>query len=107
MAILFSSLGYSQSTDDSNQKELKITEEGKLLEATVICLDAIESPTKYNSFANNIITLEGFPKKVAYNKSEDLKQAINNWFIENPIYIDKIRTERKKAHDKLYGKRPY
>lgn len=96
----------AQSDNESNTKELEVTEEGKRLEATVICLDAIEAPTKYNAFAKQFISLANFPKKGKLSTSK-LKENINTYFIANPNLIDKVISERKKAHDKLYGKRPY
>lgn len=92
--------------DKNNNSELAITEDGKRLEATIICLDAVEAPTKYNEFAKQFITLPSFPKKLN-SSNEDLKKNIDNWFKNNPSMIDKVRTERKKAHDALYGPRPY
>lgn len=97
----------AQSDNQTNNPELEITEEGKRLEATLICLDAIEAPTKYNEFAKQFITLPSFPQKTNLITSEKLRKNINNYFINHPNLIDKVRLERKIAHDKLYGKRPY
>ncbi|MDF1673981.1 MAG: hypothetical protein P1U41_10770 [Vicingaceae bacterium] len=97
----------AQSDNQTHNSELKITEDGKRLEATIICLDAIESPTKYNTFAKQFISHPNFPQKTKLITSEKLRENINNYFINHPNLIDKVRLERKKAHDKLYGKRPY
>lgn len=85
---------------------LEITIEEKLLEATIICLDAIEVPTENNEFAKQFITNPSFPQK--QNNSElEFKILITNWLKENPLYLDEIIIARKKAHDKIYGLRPY
>lgn len=52
----------AQSDNQAGNPELHITEEGKRLEATIICLDAIDAPTKYNAFATPFISLPNFPK---------------------------------------------
>ena len=106
-AILSGFSAQAQSDSQSNNLELEITEEGKRLEATLICLDAIEVPTKYNAFAKQFISLANFPQKTTYKTNEELRKAIDNYFVNHPNLIDKIRSERKKAHDKLYGERPY
>ncbi|MDF1671974.1 MAG: hypothetical protein P1U41_00580 [Vicingaceae bacterium] len=97
----------AQSDNNQNKLELEITEDGKRLEATVLCLDAIEAPTKYNEFAKRFINLPGFPKKTEFQSTEELKGAIDTWFKKNVSVIDKVRIERKKAHDQIYGKRPF
>lgn len=98
----------AQSSDNPlNKSELEITEEGKRLEAIIVCMDAIEAPTKYNEFAKSFISLPGFPKKTDFQTTEKLKEAIDAWFKKNVLVIDKVRLERKKAHDQLYGKRPF
>lgn len=97
----------AQSDNQTNNPELEITEEGKRLEATLICLDAIEAATKYNNFAKQFISLPNFPQKTNLITSEELRKNINNYFINHPNLIDKVRSARKKAHDNLYGKRPY
>jgi len=107
VTILFFQLALIAQTDNENNAELKITEAGKRLEATIICLDAIEAPTKYNDFAKSFINLPGFPKKTEFQSTEELKGAIDTWFKKNVLVIDKVRLERKKAHDQLYGKRPF
>ncbi len=87
--------------------ENKITTEDKLVEVTAICLDAIEAPTKYNEFAKPFISLANFPQNSPSITREQLRQNIKQYFIEHPDLIDKVRKERKIAHDKLYGPRPY
>jgi hypothetical protein len=94
----------AQSTDDV---KITITENDKRVEATAICLDAIEAPTKYNEFAKQFITLPNFPIKKNSVTSENYKKEVDQWLVTNPFLIDKILTERKKAHDILYGTRPY
>lgn len=96
----------AQSDNESGNPELQITEEGKRLEATIICLDAIEAPTKYNAFANQFIILPNFPQNSQNLSSQSLKEQIDKYFKSNPELIDKIRAERKKAHDILYGVKP-
>ena len=94
---------YAQSSD---QNTSEATPEQNRLEATIICLDAVEAPTKYNAFAKQFILAPGFPKK-GLSSTEEYRKAINDWFKSNPLEVDKVLTERKKAHDKLYGPRPY
>ena len=96
----------AQSDNQTNNPELQITEEGKRLEATIICLDAIDAPTKYNAFAQQFITLPNFPQKSVGLSSQALKENIYKYFKSHPNLIDKVRSERKKAHDILYGVRP-
>ena len=96
----------AQSDNQIGNLELQITEEGKRLEATIICLDAIEAPTKYNAFAVQFITLPNFPQKAPSLSSQSLKENIDKYFKSHPDLIDKVRSERKKAHDILYGARP-
>jgi hypothetical protein len=102
LATLFWGALSAQSTD---QTTLTITKEQQRLEATIICLDAIEAPTKYNEFAKPFITKSTFPK--ANNSHDELKKDINDWLVEHPSEVNKILAERKKAHDILYGPRPY
>ena len=96
----------AQSDNQTGNPELQITEEGKRLEATIICLDAIEAPTKYNAFASPFISLPNFPQKTASLSSQALKENIDKYFKSHSELIDKVRSERKKAHDILYGVRP-
>lgn len=107
LVALFGASTYAQSDNQPNNPELEITEDGKRLEATIICLDAIEAPTKYNAFAKQFITLPNFPQKTPTLSSENLRKNIDQYFKDHPELIDKVRDERKKAHDKLYGPRPY
>lgn len=107
LALIFSGLAFSQSDNVQNNPELEITLEGKRLEATLICLDALEAPTEYNEFANQFISLPNFPQKSSTLSSQQLKENINDYFINHPELVDIVRSERKKAHDILYGTRPY
>jgi len=95
---------YAQSTD---QTKLPVTEQQNRLEATVICLDAVEAPTKFNAFAKQFINKPSFPKRKTDSTQKDYKKEIDEWLIEHPSEVTKILTERKKAHDILYGPRPY
>lgn len=104
--ILFIS-GLSLSAQSSDQNTAPATPEQNRFEATIICLDAVEAPTKYNAFAKQFINTPSFPKKTAHTLQDDFKKNINEWLIENPSMVNKILTERKKAHDILYGPRPY
>ena len=94
----------AQSTD---QVTHNVTFEEKKLEALVICMDAIEVPTKYNEFATQFINSPSFPKKETSESQNEYKAKIDQWLKDNPTIVDEIMTERKKAHDKLYGPRPY
>lgn len=84
-----------------------ITTEDKLVEVTAICMDAIEAPTVYNEFVTPYISLPDFPKKIPSLTIVDLRKKIYNYLVQHPSLVDKIREERKKAHDKLYGSRQY
>jgi len=95
---------YAQSSD---QVTSSATPKQNCFEATVICIDAIEAPTKYNAFAKQFIDTPSFPKKSTTITKDDYKKEIESWLIENPTMIEKILTERKKSHDILYGPRPY
>ena len=95
---------YAQSSD---QNTSEATPEQNRFEATVICIDAVEAPTKYNAFAKEFINIPSFPKKTKENPKDAFKKAINAWLLANPTMAKKILMARKKAHDKLYGPRPY
>lgn len=95
---------YAQSSD---QNTSEATQEQKRFEATIICVDAVEAPTKYNAFAKEFINSPSFPKKTKDISKGAYKKAINDWLLANPTMTTKILTARKKAHDKLYGPRPY
>lgn len=107
LSTLFGTNIYAQSDNQPNNPELEITEDGKRLEATIACLDRLEAPTKYNAFAESFVSDPNFPKKSSNKTTEDLKKAVDQYFKNNPGLIDKVRSERKKAHDQLYGSRPY
>ena len=83
------------------------TADEKLLDATIICLDAVEAPTKYNEFAKQYINKPAFPKASSSVSHDELQKNISDWLETQPKLIENILTERKKAHDKLYGARPY
>lgn len=95
---------YAQSAD---QNPTSATPEQNRFEATLICLDAIEAPTKFNAFAKQFINSPSFPKKTNVIKQDEYKKEINAWLIANPTMTNKILIERKKSHDKLYGPRPH
>ena len=95
---------FSQSTD---QTTLPITEEQNRMEATIICLDAVEAPTKFNAFAKQFINKPTFPKRKTDSTQKDYKKEIDKWLIAHPAITNQILVERKKAHDILYGPRPY
>jgi len=103
LTFVLSNISAQSNTDN----QLTITIEDKKVEATAICLDAIESPTKYNEFAKQFISLPNFPQKTNFITAKELKIKIESWLLEHPKEIDKILLERKKAHDILYGPRPY
>ena len=104
LLTLFVTTANAQSAD---QTSIPTSQEEKLLEATIICLDAAEAPTEYNEFVIQFITTTSFPKKEIAASEDEYKTKIKDWLISNPMIIDKIISERKKAHDKLYGSRPY
>ena len=95
---------YAQTSDQVNSE---YTQTQKLLDATIICLDAAEAPTKYNEFAKQFIATPTFPIKAISSTREDYQKEISNWLATNSSLIEKILTERKKAHDILYGPRQY
>ena len=95
---------YSQSTD---QTTLPVTQEQNRMEATIICLDAIEAPTKFNAFVKQFINKPSFPKKKTASSQNDYKKEIDILLIANPSMTNQILVERKKAHDILYGTRPH
>ncbi len=103
LAIIGSNI-YAQSAD---QVTSSATPKQNRFEATVICLDAIEAPTKYNAYAKQFVDTPSFPKKSTAISEDDYKKEIDSWLIENPTMTEKILTERKKSHDILYGPRPY
>lgn len=104
--ILFITLS-NKSIAQTDAVQNNITTEDKLVEVTAICLDAIEAPTVYNEFVTPIISLPDFPKKTPSITIVDLRKNIYNYLVQHPNLVDKIREERKIAHDKLYGPRQY
>ncbi|PCJ27202.1 MAG: hypothetical protein COA97_04350 [Flavobacteriales bacterium] len=83
------------------------TTAGDRLEATVICLDAIEAPTKYNAYAKEFIDLASFPKKAINLSQDEYRKEINDWLIDNPALVSNILTKKQISNDKLYGPRPH
>ena len=103
LLITFSNKSMAQADAIQNN----ITIEDKLVEVTAICIDAIEAPTVYNEFVIPYISLPDFPKKTPSTTIDSLRKNIYTYLIQHPNLVDKIREERKKAHDKLYGSRQY
>ena len=83
------------------------TQAEKLWDATIICWDAAEAPTKYNEFAKQFINAPTFPVKKTAAKEIEFQNEIKAWLATDPVLIEKVLVERKKAHDILYGPRPY
>jgi hypothetical protein len=107
LTLLLVISGISINAQSTDQNTLPITPEQNRLEATIICIDAIEAPTKYNAFAKQFIDTPSFPQKTTAISQDNYRKEINGWLITNPLVVDKILTERKKSHDILYGSRPY
>lgn len=107
LSFLIALMAVYSSAQTTDAVELTITEDGKRIEATAICADAVEAPTRYNEFAKQFITLPNFPVKKGSVTSETYKKEISEWLATNPSLVDKILIERKKAHDILYGSRPF
>lgn len=107
LIALLALIGNSFYAQSDNQNTSPESPEGNRIEATIICLDAIEAPTIYNAFCEQFIQQKSFPKKTTSISLQDFKNEIENWLISNPENINKILAERKKAHDILYGPRPY
>ena len=103
LALITSSTTFGQTDAIQN----KITTEDKLVEVTAICLDAIEAPTKYNEFVKPYLSLPNFPQNSESISREKLSADIKSYLALHPELLDEIRAERKKAHDKLYGPRPF
>ncbi len=104
--VVLSVFSYAQSDQQVSNSELTITQDGKRLEATIVCLDALEAPTKYNEFAKQFTSMPNFPKNSSAITNAQLRSSIDTWFKNNPTVIDQVRSEQKKAHDILYGPRP-
>ena len=100
-------VGISVKAQSPDQTTAPITKEQYRFEATIICLDAIEAPTKYNEFAKQFINQPSFPKEKKADSSDELKTQIDTWLKAHPSVVNQVLTERKKAHDILYGPRPY
>jgi len=105
--VVLTLFGININAQSADQTTLPVTHEEKLLEATIICLDAVEAPTIYNGFAKQFINIPSFPKKEKSISENEYKTKIKSWLLSNPLNIDKIVIARKKAHDQLYGYRPY
>lgn len=108
LAFISSAIKAQSAADaDAVKNNLTVSVEYKLVEATAICLDAINSPTEYNAYVTPFITTEGFPKKTTNVSPEELKQNIFEYLKARQEVVENILKERKKAHDQLYGVRPY
>jgi hypothetical protein len=104
LTLLTVGAAYSQSTD---QNPSVITQEEKRLEATIYCVDVQMEVAPHNEFALQFVSLPDFPRKSAELSKKELHVLVDEYFQNHPDLIDKVRAERKKAHDKLYGPRPY
>lgn len=110
IALLALGTSYCSAQSDNVQPtdpELTITEDQKRLEATVYCVDYLLQPASHNEFAKQFVGLPGFPQNIDGETKETLHIRVDNYFQTHTELIDKVRAERKKAHDKLYGPRPY
>jgi len=107
LIALLALIGNSFYAQTDNQNTSPATVKSNRMEAVIICLDAIEAPTKFNAFTKKFIKTSSFPIKSTINSQDDFKDKINDWLISNPTIVDKILIERKKAHDILYGPRPH
>lgn len=110
LGLLASIASMSNAQSDNvqaNHPELTITENQKRLEATVYCVDVQMEVAPHNEFALQFISLPNFPQKTSLITKEQLHVLIDKYFQEHPDVVDKVRTARKEAHDKLYGARPY
>ncbi len=107
LLALIGNVTFSQTTDPANAQLSEYTTQEKLLDATIMCLDALLAPTKHNEWAKPFLAQDGFPQNVPGSSEEGLKQAILDWFKARPAVLENVLVERKKAHDKLYGTRPY
>ena len=106
LLALIANVSMAQSDNNKNLTDYTFTE--KILDVTIICFDAIESPTKYNSFAKEFISVASFPKRKNGETDDEYKGIIAKYIAKLPISeIEKILSKRKKAHDILYGPRPY
>ena len=94
--------GQSNSNSTTDVPVSTIDHNARLLEAIAIINDAITAPTKYNEYVTPFMDKKSFPKD-SENFDSDLKQ----WFLTNPEILEELFIERKKAHTKLYGPRPY
>ena len=105
-------LGISSATAQSDNvpagyPELEITESQKRLEATVYCVDYLVEPAPHCEFAKEFVLLPGFPQLLDGESKKELFVRVDLYFQTRPELVDKVRKERKIAHDKLYGPRPY
>ena len=106
LLALIANVSMAQSDNNKNLTDYTFTE--KILDVTIICFDAIESPTKYNSFAKEFISVSNFPKRENGISDDDYKKFISEYLAKLPISeIEKILSKRKQVHDILYGPRPY
>lgn len=103
LALLTANFSFSQ----TDAVERNVTIEDKLFEVTAICMDAVETPTKYNEYVKPFLLLPDFPKKPTSITNEEFKKNIHSYFVKHPNLMDEILKERKITHDKLYGPRPY
>ena len=107
LALLATNFSYAQSDNVQNNPELTITEDQKRLEATVYCVDIQMEVAPHNEFARQFVSLPGFPQNSPTLTKEQLHTLVDQYFKDHAELVDQVRAERKKAHDKLYGHRPY
>lgn len=81
-----------------------IDNEAQILELIAIFNDAIDAPTKYNSYVIPFINEPTFPIKQDLVK-QDYDLQIREWILQHPLIIDKFLEVRKEEHEKLYGPR--
>lgn len=110
--LAFVALGVTYSNAQSDNvpagyPELEITEDQKRLEATIYCVDYLVEPAPHCEFAKEFVVLPGFPQLLDGETKAELHIRVDNYFQTRPDLVDKVRKERKLAHDKLYGPRPY
>lgn len=109
-ALLALGISYANAQSDnvpSTYPELEITEDQKRLEATIYCVDYLIEPAPHCEFAKQFVALPGFPQQLNGETKAELTIRVDNYFQTKPELVDKVRKERKLAHDKLYGPRPY
>lgn len=67
--------------------------------------ESIEQPVQTNEYVQMVFDFQGFPTGLTLGQSIDSqqRQAIRQWVVSNPSYIEKLLIARKKNYDLYFN----